>query len=141
MAQRTRRSSPIASPPVPPMTKILMMKMSNSFVRGSSRRPVSAFLLRKISRAIMQYQHAGSAFYKWPSQSDRQQCQIQSNATSRIGAIHMGIYVFSVAAYSAPYPIGQHYQIASRFRKMGAKLPNTQMLNTPQEMDCAFALL
>ena len=56
----------------------LMMKMSNSFVRGSSRRPVSAFLLRKISRAIMQYQHAGSAFYKWPFQSDRQQCQIQS---------------------------------------------------------------
>ena len=75
---RTRRSSPIASPPVPPMTKILMMKMSNSFVRGSSRRPVSAFLLSRISRAIMQYQHAGSAFYKWPFQSDRQQCQIQS---------------------------------------------------------------
>ena len=52
--------------------------IGNSFVRGSSRRPVSAFLLSRISRAIMQYQHAGSAFYKWPFQSDHQQYQTQS---------------------------------------------------------------
>ena len=44
--------------------KEFMMKMSNSFVRGSSRNPCSVFLLSRISRAIMQYRHAGSAFCK-----------------------------------------------------------------------------
>ena len=63
MAQRTRRSSPIASPPVPPMTKILMMKMSNSFVRGSSRRPVSAFLLRIYEKVQKNRAQSVTRFY------------------------------------------------------------------------------
>ena len=128
MAQRTRRSSPIASPPVPPMTKILMMKMSNSFVRGSSRRPVSAFLLRRISRAIMQYQHAGSAFYKWPFQSHHRQYQIQSKRQQNRGNPHRHIGVECCGIFCA-ISLCQHHKIAVTVQENGCevtKYPNTK---------------
>lgn len=100
---------------------MLMMKMSNSFVRGSSRNPCSVFLLSRISRAIMQYRHAGSAFANsFPNHtSDKAKHKAGNQQNRRNPHRHIcikGSCIFSAVSFS------QHYHIAFTVQENGSKV-------------------